>query len=415
MGSYGTLSLGGIGLYTAKNAVYDHMLNLFSPKDYIEETIVEVEDLKNVKKLVTTCGIARKRLDIIGYSLKRASDEFEHNMTFLSVADDDYPIELFDILSKFYDYSEDRPNKDLIKNMTLKNFNNAVKEFFKNPNTKTPSGNLVLDYIIKHMQDYNGVGFPVLDSLLEVRIILECLRTSDVVEYHLSEIIDNGYAEVQDIFSFWNGDRLKEISNKTIILTEGSTDIYVLRKSLNLLYPELSHLYKFFDFDYTRSPGSTSSLVNLLKGFISAGIGDRFIALFDNDTAAYEALSNFEIEKITKNIRIMHLPNLVWAMEYPTLGPTGEVKADINKLACSIELFMGKNLLIKHDKLIPIQWTGFCQKLNRYQGEILYKKDIYNNFCDIVNEAEINGLENVKHDWEQLKYLWETIFSVFNC
>jgi len=219
---------------------------------------------------------------------------------------------------------------------------------------------------------------------------------------------------VQDIFSFWNRDRLKEISNKTIILTEGSTDIYVLRKSLDLLYPEVSHLFNFFDFDYTRSPGSTSSLVSLLKGFISAGIGDRIIALFDNDTADFEALSTFDIEKITKNIRIMHLPNLEWAMEYPTLGPTGEVKTDINKLAYSIELFMGKKLLIKNEKLIPIKWTGFCQKLNRYQCEILYKKDIYYDFCYIVKKAEINGIKNVEHDWEQLKYLWETIFSTFN-
>jgi hypothetical protein len=138
------------------------------------------------------------------------------------------------------------------------------------------------------------------------------------------------------------------------------------------------------------------------------------IALFDNDTATYEALSVLNEENLTANIKIIHLPNLKWAMDYPTLGPTGLVKADINKLACSMEFFMGKNLLIKSGDYIPVQWTGYNSKLKRYQGEILYKKEIHNKFFKIIKKAEKMGVENVDHDWEQLKYLWETIFSVYN-
>jgi hypothetical protein len=399
----------------AKNTVYYHMLNLFSPEDYME-TIIQDEDGETIKtkKFVTTSGTAKKRLDIIGYYLDSIFKQFQTNIEFLKENSDDYPVELYDILSEFHNYLEDIPKNDLIQNMTIENFNNAIKLYFDNPSSKIPTGNVVLDYIINYKKEHYGLGFPCLDHLCEVRVILDNLSMNSLVEYDLTEIIDNGYVEVEEVLSFWNTGRFDSISNKTIILTEGTTDIYVLKKSLNLLYPQYSHLYTFFDFDNTKSQGSTSSLVHLVKGFISAGIKDRMIALFDNDTATYEALSVLNEENLTANIKIIHLPNLKWAMDYPTLGPTGLVKADINKLACSMEFFMGKNLLIKSGDYIPVQWTGYNSKLKRYQGEILYKKEIHNKFFKIIKKAEKMGVENVDHDWEQLKYLWETIFSVYN-
>lgn len=391
------------------------MLNLFSPEDYME-TIIQDEDGETIKtkKFVTTSGTAKKRLDIIGYYLDSIFKQFQTNIEFLKENSDDYPVELYDILSEFHNYLEDIPKNDLIQNMTIENFNNAIKLYFDNPSSKIPTGNVVLDYIINYKKEHYGLGFPCLDHLCEVRVILDNLSMNSLVEYDLTEIIDNGYVEVEEVLSFWNTGRFDSISNKTIILTEGTTDIYVLKKSLNLLYPQYSHLYTFFDFDNTKSQGSTSSLVHLVKGFISAGIKDRMIALFDNDTATYEALSVLNEENLTANIKIIHLPNLKWAMDYPTLGPTGLVKADINKLACSMEFFMGKNLLIKSGDYIPVQWTGYNSKLKRYQGEILYKKEIHNKFFKIIKKAEKMGVENVDHDWEQLKYLWETIFSVYN-
>lgn len=415
MGSYGTISFNGVGIYGAKNAINFHMLSLFSPSDYIMETKLYDDDYTLVeKKFITSCDIAKKRLDIIGYTVDMVEKEFYENMDILKNSDDDYPPELYEILSRFYDFTEDCPNYKLIEEMNLENFKQSIKSFFQMPIAKIPTDSILLDYIIDHRKMYYGVGLPVLDPLSEVRIILETLGENDSVEYEISEIIDNGYVEIEGVFAYWKDGPFNLISNETVILAEGTTDIFVLKKSLNLLFPQFSHLYKFFDFDNLKSPGSTSNLVNLIKGFVNSGIKSRIIALFDNDTAAFEALSTIELDKLTPNIKIVHLPHLDWATVYPTLGPTGESNTDINKLACSMELFMGKNLLKKDGKFIPIQWTGYNPKLNRYQGEILYKKEINENFRSIIKKAEEDGLENVSHDWDDLKYLWQTIFTAYN-
>ena len=48
---------------------------------------------------------------------------------------------------------------------------------------------------------------------------------------------------------------------------------------------------------------------------------------------------------LPSNFRVLQLPHLAWAEAYPTLGPTGLIDANINGLASSIELYLGKSAL----------------------------------------------------------------------
>ncbi len=298
--------------------------------------------------------------------------------------------------------------------MSIENILSTISNFFIDDNKEVAKENKLLDFILRMKDEDYGIGLPVINKLSEIRLILEALNDDELIEYDITEIIDNGYISIDEIKSFWTNRDFNNISNNTIIIAEGTNDIYVLKNSLKILFPQFEHLYSFFDFDNVSSPGSTSSLVNLIKGFISSGIEKRTIAVFDNDTAAYEALSSFDMQKLTPNIRIMHLPNLEWAKSYPTLGPTGKDNIDINELACSIELFLGKNLLQVNGEYIPVQWKGYNSKLNRYQGEILNKNEINIRFKKVVNMTIEQGIDNVEHDWEQLIYLWEVIFNIFN-
>ena len=70
-----------------------------------------------------------------------------------------------------------------------------------------------------------------------------------------------------------------------------------------------------------------------------------------------------------------------FARNYPTQGPNGITNLDINGLACSIELYFGRDILTdKEGKLIPIQWKGYEESLKQYQGEILKKKELQEAF-----------------------------------
>lgn len=46
---------------------------------------------------------------------------------------------------------------------------------------------------------------------------------------------------------------------------------------------------------------------------------------------------------------------------------------DINRLACSIELYFGVDVLTVDGALVPIQWKGYDERLQKYRGEVMRK------------------------------------------
>ena len=108
-----------------------------------------------------------------------------------------------------------------------------------------------------------------------------------------------------------------------IVLTEGSTGSRVLEASLRLLYPELADYYSFLDFEGARAPGGAGQLALLIKSFAAAGIGNRIIALFDNDSAARDSRRSLAQLKIPQNIVVLAYPDIELLRDYPTLGPSG--------------------------------------------------------------------------------------------
>lgn len=165
------------------------------------------------------------------------------------------------------------------------------------------------------------------------------------------------------------------VNQKIIVLTEGSTDTLILSRSLDALYPHLRDFYSFVDFTASNLAGGAGALVSTIKAFIGLGIQNRTVALFDNDTAARDALRALSSVTLPDNIKIVQLPALDFARDYPTVGPQGRTNMDINGLACSIELYLGSDVLADREHgFVPIQWKGYNQTLGQYQGEILNKK-----------------------------------------
>lgn len=125
-----------------------------------------------------------------------------------------------------------------------------------------------------------------------------------------------------------------------IILTEGSTDSWILREALQILYPHLFDYDSFLHFDTSRSAGGAGHLVSMVKAFAAAGITNRIIALFDNDTAGRDAIRALEAVSLPPNIAVRRYPESELLRDYPTLGPSGLTSPDVNGLAASIELYL---------------------------------------------------------------------------
>jgi hypothetical protein len=203
-------------------------------------------------------------------------------------------------------------------------------------------------------------------------------------------------------------------SRKVIILTEGRSDSRVLASSLELLYPHLADYYSFMDFDAARVGGGAGNLVNLVKAFAGAGIVNRIIALFDNDTAADSALRAFRSLKVPPNIRVMRLPPLDLLRDYPTVGPSGDALLDVNGIAGSLELYFGTDILVDSGQLTPVQWTGFDSTLRQYQGEVIAKDALHDRFAQRMTRCIADRSLLSQTDWTGIEAILRQVMVAFN-
>ena len=213
------------------------------------------------------------------------------------------------------------------------------------------------------------------------------------------EYLDGGYATTRRI----------------IVLTEGRSDQRAIEGALSLLRPNIKNFFSFLDFETLAVQGGVPSVLNTLKAFISVGVANRIIAILDNDTAAHSAVQSARLNNLPNNVRILFLPNLKLAEDYPTLGPSGLAPMDINELACSLELFFGSDILTDSSgKLTPIQWKGYDDKLRRYHGEILRKQEIQESFAVKLDSTrrDISLLKTL--DWAPMETIVQSLVSAFH-
>jgi hypothetical protein len=82
---------------------------------------------------------------------------------------------------------------------------------------------------------------------------------------------------------------------------------------------------------------------------------------------------------------------------------------NINGLACSIELFFGRDVLQQESGVLsPIQWTGYNTALRKYQGQVVAKKELQQKFKEKVARSREDPDYFAAADWSGM----ESIFSL---
>ena len=275
------------------------------------------------------------------------------------------------------------------------------------------------DLIIEYILELGGIrwGFPGLDERFLLRLLLEVCEPDDAVDYDLTDLIlGEVFDSCADMVAYaeYLINREHEIYRRIVVLTEGASDKWILEKSLKLLYPHLSDFFSFMDFKGARIEGGAGALANLVKAFAGAGISNRVLALFDNDTAGRSALQSLAHIRLPENIAVMSLPRLPLAEHYPTQGPTGISVMDINGLACSLELYLGTDVLKTQEGAYrPIEWRGLDVKLRQYQGEVLEKETIQDLFRSKLATCEKDVSAISRFDWSGLELVLTALRGVF--
>jgi hypothetical protein len=141
-------------------------------------------------------------------------------------------------------------------------------------------------------------GFPGSgDVRCAIRLALEAFDDDAPIFYDLDDVVSREvYVSHTDLFSHadYLCSRDSEDSLRIIVLTEGSSDKWILQRSLRLLTPHLAEYFTFMDFDGARIEGGAGALANIVKAFAGVGIQNKILALFDNDTAGRSALRKLE-------------------------------------------------------------------------------------------------------------------------
>lgn len=201
-----------------------------------------------------------------------------------------------------------------------------------------------------------------------------------------------------------------------VVLTEGRTDAEFLRAGVQILYPHLTDLIRFLDYEQ-RPEGGAAALIRMVRAFAAAGIVNRVIAAFDNDTAATDALRALNASQLPDQIRIIQYPNIELARSYPTLGPPtmahpsgSSSSANVNGLAGSIELYLGTDSLTQSDgNLYPVQWGSFIPGVGAYQGEVMHKNAIHDAFRAKYAVAQSDPTRVGEQDWEGIRAILDAI------
>lgn len=363
-------------------------------------------------RYVTTAAILRDRLDVLGFTsdycrkafAAAVARELEH------ISDSAERYSGVDGMADFY-----ASQKAFYASITADRWIEAVREIHEKglgrrsiDNDDSPHISGTAQFMLGNRHD-DWLAFPAFDRRHIIRLVLEALPAEVTVEYDLTDLVLGGWVEepeelVAEAQAILTSEAI--LADRVIVLTEGTTDKWVLEESIGILAPHIRDYFSFMDFEGAKIAGGAGALANTVKAFVGAGVLNRVVALFDNDTAAAEALRALHAVALPPRFAVIQYPELEWLRDYPTLGPTGLISADVNGVAGSIELYLGRDVLQDASgKLRPVQWRGYNAAVGRYQGEVMQKREIHQRFREklaacrsdssLIGSADWSGLQQI--------------------
>jgi HEPN/Toprim N-terminal domain 1 len=419
MSSYAGIYVNDKEVFSYRNEVAPEMLYLFSEDELLHLTgndatkhapdwIIEdmsPEEIENLEvyTYAASAGVLKDRLSVLGFGetlvkgvfVKALEDDIEHATTSVQM------------------YS----GKDLIKlaEGRLKALQKLDYDTWMQQLDAYISSNRSLkESEVRSLHDEGPLEIlSSYDHRVLLRAILEHIDENVVVKLDLTELVAGGWLDKQDFDSALRKGWKLDIG-VPIIITEGTYDAQVLKGAIEILKPHLVPYIRFLDYDF-RNEGGASVAVSTLKSFAAAGINNRIVAIFDNDSAAREAVTALKGIKLPPQYKVIHYPDINLANEYPTLGPQGNVAMNVNGLAGSIELYLGADVL-KDDEgnLMPVQWKGYMSKIKSYQGELLNKSLAQKAFNEKLKAAKTNRKNVDKQDWSGLSAILDKLVETLS-
>ncbi|MBY3205046.1 HEPN/Toprim-associated domain-containing protein [Rhizobium laguerreae] len=188
-----------------------------------------------------------------------------------------------------------------------------------------------------------------------LRVIAERPENLDLmVVWDFMDVVHGGYFSREEF-------TVGSIGGSHLLVTEGTSDTEIIRHAFSILRPDVADFFRYVDMEKNYPFGGHGNLLNFMKGLNSIGMAVGVLAIFDNDTAGLGSLR--ELAKIP-DIKAVKLPDMAEFEAFPTIGPGGEQRADINGRAAAIECYL------ELPENCRIRWNNFDAKVGEYHGTI---------------------------------------------
>ena len=375
MGSMIHLAVGRLEIDWGKNYGFQDHSSLFQPSDLTEVPYYYVDDGNPYKEgsveqeynLVTNykegmskpLGQVVERINLLGHTLTYARQEFE-------------------ALSRFNSFDVEQFNFDQLAQALA---NVDVNEVSADYGGEADFG----EFFRRHLFDRLGLGSIVDDphyvqfqasegmENLSAYTILHLLARNPLavglpVNWQFADIEQGGWAR-RDQFV-----KALDPINRFLIVTEGSSDAGILRHAFQLLKPHLADFFDFVDMNEGYPFTGTGNLFNFTKGLISIAIQNKVIILYDNDAEGVASYNRTNRLNVPWNMRVLKLPDMPEFLSYPTVGSSGEHRANINGSGAAIECYL--DVGASH----VVRWNNFNKELGVYQGELIDKSKVMHSF-----------------------------------
>lgn len=178
-------------------------------------------------------------------------------------------------------------------------------------------------------------------------------------------------------------------SQKVLIATEGASDARIIRRSLDVLRPDVADFFNFVDVDERHHFWGTGNLVKFAEGLLRIEVLNQVLFVFDNDTEGVDAFRKLEKLKLPTNMRAMLLPDLEEFREFATRGPEGVSVSDINGRAAAIECYLDLRLNQYPDA--QVTWSNLKKNIDTWHGVLDFKESYSKHFYEQPDELLRNG------------------------
>jgi len=425
MGSYCTLTLNGYEIDQAQSYINKFWSCLFNEDDkrngsvpwdvYYTKPITDNDQVPTYE-YVASAETMKLRLEILGYTLDKVKSEYVkrlNNAVYMKRKS----------IEESWEPYKDKDEKHL-RRLSIGGFEywlHLIKYIFDSKINIYRNEQAEQDEIYRFILEYNDydedlyLGYPNIGIGYFLRGALEVVDPSAELILDITSLVDSGYYEADEGVCVSTAQAQIDSTlefQKIIILTEGSSDSSILSKALKLLYPKVESYFSFLDFDSYKAEGGAAMLEKTVKSFAAAGINNKIIALFDYDAAGVAATARLKKRKLPDNIRVVTLPPIDIATNYPTKGPQGKTNENVNGRACSIEMYLGVDILTDASgQLAPVEWRSLEPQINTYQGEVSVKAELQKKFQQKTSITTRKGSIQPEHDWSGLRLVFESIFK----